>query len=413
MPGYGIKEYTYIVITGIIQGILDLWMISSHIKCKHNKNFSKYVLIVLLAFHDIFWGVLGESGNNVAFCIEIVIFYPLVLVLFYICHDGYAYWNFIYLFAVEWCYQMLASIISIPVLAVKCGGDMEAIVAYMGTVSVPLFVFTVTISIVSAWITKITWNYFYKFRSRLFNILCIILTCLDIGVLIFYGWKGISVCFSVLLLLIIIFFVYQNRSEKSLEKQFSYYQALEELQLQKEKEILIIRHDIANHLGVMKEMEKEEAGRELLKKIDKNSGKFIDIRVLDCLIREKEKECLEMGIRFEKQGVFFRDTNISECDLISLFSNLLDNAIEAAKQTKEPVVKMDITRQQGYLKIVIRNSKQAERNPLQNEFKTTKSDKSKHGIGNRIIREIVAAYGGRIAYKDDGHFITASVMFGV
>lgn len=413
MPQYGIVEYLYIVITGIIQGILDIWMISPYIKCKRNKGSVKYVLMVLLAIHDIFWGVLGETGNNAAFCIEIMIFYPAVFALLYFCYQGYAYWNFTYLFAVEWCYQMLASVISIPLLAVRFEGDIDAMVSYMNTVSVPLFVFTVTISFISAWIIKNVWSYFYKFRSRLFNALCILLTCLDIGVLIFYGWKALSVCFSVLVLLIMVFFLYQNRSEKNLEKQFAYYQGLEELQAQKEKEISIIRHDIANHLGVMKEMEREEAGRALLKKIDKNSRKFTDIRILDCLIYEKEKECLEMGIQFEKQGVFFRDTCISEYNLISLFANLLDNAMEAARQTKEPTIKMNITRQQGYLKIVIQNSKPEKSKPLKSEFRTTKSDKSKHGIGNRIIREIVSVYDGRVVYKDDGNLMTVCVMFGL
>ena len=413
MPEFGIGGYTYIVVTGIIQGILDLWMISSHIKCKVNRKYAKYVLMILLAVHDIFWGVLGETGNNVAFCIEIMIFYPVVLILLYIGYQGYAYWNFIYLFAVEWSYQMLASVISIPFLAFKFGGDMHAMVEYMETASVPLFIFTVTISIGSAWITKIVWNYFYKFKSKLFKAVCVLLTVLDIGVLIFHGWKGLIICFSVLFLLITVFFLHQNRSEKALEKQFAYYQELEKLQAQKEKEISLIRHDIANHLGVMEEMEKEEDGRTILKKIDKNSGKFTDIRVLDCLIREKEKECLETGIRFEKQGVFFRDINISEYNLISLFANLLDNAMEAAYQTKESTVKMNITRQQGYLKIVVQNSKSEKNYPLKTDFKTTKRDKAKHGMGNHIIKEIVSAYNGRITYRDDGDLMTACVIFDI
>ena len=49
---------------------------------------------------------------------------------------------------------------------------------------------------------------------------------------------------------------------------------------QREKEISIIRHDIANHLGVMEEMEKEKEGRELLKKIDKENGKITSILIV-------------------------------------------------------------------------------------------------------------------------------------
>ena len=63
-------------------------------------------------------------------------------------------------------------------------------------------------------------------------------------------------------------------------------------------------------------MEKEKEGRELLKKIDKENGKITYIPALDCLIREKERECVERGIKFEKQSIPFGDIRISEYDYL-------------------------------------------------------------------------------------------------
>ena len=80
----------------------------------------------------------------------------------------------------------------------------------------------------------------------------------------------------------------------------------------------------------------------------------------------------------------------------------MDNAIEAVKETEEKTVKLSVEKQQGVLKITVSNSKLAERRPLENDFKTTKKDKKNHGLGSRIVRDIVEVHGGRVSYHDEG-----------
>ena len=69
--------------------------------------------------------------------------------------------------------------------------------------------------------------------------------------------------------------------------------------------------------------------------------------------------------------------------------------------------------QQGYLKIVVENTKLSDETPIQNNFRTTKKDKRKHGIGNYIIREIVEKNGGRITWKDEGGVMKVTVLLQV
>ena len=91
----------------------------------------------------------------------------------------------------------------------------------------------------------------------------------------------------------------------------------------------------------------------------------------------------------------------------------LDNAIEAAEQTEEKEVSLSLEKQQGYLKIVLKNSKLQEMEPLKTQFKTTKRNKKNHGIGNRIIRDIVSNYDGRIHYEERGNELEAVILIAV
>lgn len=155
-------------------------------------------------------------------------------------------------------------------------------------------------------------------------------------------------------------------------------------------------------MNVMEEIQKNEGGQELLKKLDKANRSMTGIPVLDCLIREKTSVCEKEEITFTREGGSIGETAITEYEFVSLFANLLDNAIEAAKETEEKEVTLSLERQQGYLKVTVSNSKLPDRKPVEEGFRTTKKDKRNHGIGSRIIRDIVEKHGGRITYHDEG-----------
>ena len=226
----------------------------------------------------------------------------------------------------------------------------------------------------------------------------------------FSGWRIICVAFPVCIFILLITFRQHNQNEKYLRQQFAFYQDLAEKQAQREKEISVIRHDIANHMNVMEEMQKNEEGQELLKKLDKANRSMTGIPVLDCLIREKASLCEKEGISFEREGGAIGETKITEYEFVSLFANLLDNAIEAARETEDKSVKLSVEKQQGFLKITVSNSKLAKHKPIENDFKTTKKDKKNHGLGSRIVRDIAEVHGGRVSYHDEGEQMRVVVL---
>jgi signal transduction histidine kinase len=264
------------------------------------------------------------------------------------------------------------------------------------------FCYVTIVYMIMAVVAKIVWDFMYKHRGKHFRILLIIFCVLDIGALAFGGWRIMCAAFLAGVYIMISAITQNNQNEKHLREQFAFYQDLAEKQAKREKEISIIRHDIANHMNVMEEMQKDAEGQELLRKLDKANRSMTGIPVLDCLIREKASVCEKEGIAFEREGGTIGETKITEYEFVSLFANLLDNAIEAAKETEEKTVKLSVEKQQGVLKITVSNSKLAERRPLENDFKTTKKDKKNHGLGSRIVRDIVEVHGGRVSYHDEG-----------
>ena len=101
----------------------------------------------------------------------------------------------------------------------------------------------------------------------------------------------------------------------------------------------------------------------------------------------------------------------SEADIVSLFCNILDNAIEACKGIRGFVflsiknrVMADGTN--GF-EILVENSKKTNARPLEDNFATHKMEKDIHGRGVSIIKDIVRRYHGHISWDDRGDsFVT-------
>lgn len=401
----------YASAVGILQSGADVWLAKPYVLCKQGKNYVYAILFVMLFLHDLFFSLWGESENYVLYGIEMAVFYPLLsLVLWKLC-KGSTYHNFVYLLALEWCFNIIGMLFVFPFYMIICNFEIEKVGLFLDQPSALNLMVMVVLYTVDAWVTAKLWSVLWRKRGKKFEIFCFVCCILDIVCLMMLGWKTIVICFPVIMALMIMLFLRQNSSEKLADEQFAYYRALEETQRQKEKEISEIRHDIANHIKVMEEMSNEEDGRNILKKIDKKGdATFTGIPVLDCLISEKEGICLEKGISFQKEGTLLGEISITEYELISLFANLLDNAIEATEKTEEKEIHLSMEKQQGYLRIVLRNSKLESSNPIKSDFKTTKANKKFHGIGNRIIRDIVNNHNGRIKYEEKGKELVAIVL---
>ena len=156
------------------------------------------------------------------------------------------------------------------------------------------------------------------------------------------------------------------------------------------------RHDIPKHLHMM-----EQAVSDI---IDDEYSVDAMLNAIACVTEEK---CQEYNIQINinlaiKEREIFDKLNIEKVDLSGLLQNLLDNAIEECcriPESSERKIIWTIDQISEGIKIWVANSCNNTENI---DFVTGKEDKKSHGWGVKIIKETVAATGGRIDYIKAG-----------
>ena len=136
--------------------------------------------------------------------------------------------------------------------------------------------------------------------------------------------------------------------------------------------------------------------------------------IVDVIMNHEINAAREQGVVVKPDILVPHQLPIADEDLCSLLSNLMDNAIEAAAVSgkPEPHVNITIRPKQEYLFIHQENSVSDDIPASRRlSLETTKKDNRElHGIGTRIIRKIVDAYGGSVKYAMADGLMTTNVM---
>jgi len=105
---------------------------------------------------------------------------------------------------------------------------------------------------------------------------------------------------------------------------------------------------------------------------------------------------------------------MSDRDLVLLFSNLLNNAFEAAyKAIDDKYVTVKVDEKENGLFVSVRNSYHGEiKEKLNGDFVTTKEDKINHGMGVRIVKNVVEKYGGKVKFSYSDVEFVVMIVFG-
>lgn len=202
----------------------------------------------------------------------------------------------------------------------------------------------------------------------------------------------------------------QLEEQQALQKR--HYAALVEQQ----HSIRALRHDIRNHLMTASVLAREDSGQAeaYLQRLTEEFSRMTAIdycenKIVDAVLYGKSVEAAAMGIRYSVRGALSEGKRIDDLDLISLLSNLLDNALTAAAQTEEKTVEVAMGEKGGAVVIRVRNSIDPDQMPDLSQ--TTKKNKQAHGMGIRIVEGICRKYQGSfLTSVQDGKFEAAAML---
>ena len=191
--------------------------------------------------------------------------------------------------------------------------------------------------------------------------------------------------------------------EEELKKMKSEY---EERLLEVENNIRIYQHDMENHLICLMELAYEENANRVMNYVKELKNDFVDRKkqfyqtgnfIVDVLLNHYVS-LLSDDVKKDVKGKWIQDLDVTEVELCSVFSNLMQNAVEALTKpiTNKKYLEIRFVQGKTYAKLEIKNS--LERLPEQDRqgnLISTKEDRKKHGIGLMNVRRIVEKNGGK------------------
>ena len=181
-----------------------------------------------------------------------------------------------------------------------------------------------------------------------------------------------------------------------------YYKMLQE---QYDRQRILV-HDVKNHMQIINNLAAEGKNNEIQKYIEEwgfdkglqRQARYCDNGILNIIVNQLAEDCEENGISLfcdiREQSVSF----IDDIDISPLFGNLLSNAFEAAKESEEKIIELDVQFKPTQKMTIVRVMNSCQEPPQKDSeglLITNKKDKEKHGYGQKSIIRIVNKYNGQ------------------
>ncbi len=191
----------------------------------------------------------------------------------------------------------------------------------------------------------------------------------------------------------------QNRELQS----FMYMQRQQyDYQLQQSVAVRRFKHDLVNHIGVLRELANQKRTEEVKEYIDTiwNIQDAFDLKIhtgdsfLDVIVNYYLYLAEKGNIDFAVSGKLTGKTSLDMFDMTTLVGNILQNAIEAAGHTATPKIRVDLIEHKKEIFIVVSNSVAKKMNIPKDFLRTSKADTANHGIGLKNIAATVHKYHG-------------------
>jgi sensor histidine kinase regulating citrate/malate metabolism len=170
-----------------------------------------------------------------------------------------------------------------------------------------------------------------------------------------------------------------------------------------------LRHDMNNHIGLIKTLVHTERYDELEEYINQiyedveiaNELVISGNRTVAVLINAKKALAKSKNIEFSSM-ITILDLNMQSKDICTLLGNILDNAIEAAeKSLGKKYIDLMIQKTEEGCVISCENSIGTRPVVKKGKFVTWKDNTFNHGIGTENMKDIVTKYKGQLYFDYD------------
>lgn len=224
------------------------------------------------------------------------------------------------------------------------------------------------------------------------------------------------VCFMLLLINIIVLMTNQRMITTETEKNALEMQAFKEkvdydayiALKEKYGDLKVMIHDFEKYCNSIEGMltaEQNEALSMTQKLKNKNKElllvEYTNNTAFNILLSQKMKECNDEQIDFQLYAKDIDLTFIDEMDVIAIFANIFDNAIESCRRSEVKKVFFSIKlMNENYIVFSIDNSADIEPIVINNSLTSWKQNKN-HGIGMHSIKKALSKYGGSLNWNYD------------
>lgn len=142
--------------------------------------------------------------------------------------------------------------------------------------------------------------------------------------------------------------------------------------------------------------------------------RWTGIQNMDFILSIKKQQMDDLFIKLEMECQA-ETIPMDDADFVVMFSNLLDNAIEAAQQcrTEKRKIKVILKNINSMFFLKVRNACKHQPKTKEQRFLTSKKDKERHGWGIESVKHIVEKYKGEISFCYSEEYFEVSVLINI